>query len=73
MDNLTGEIVEHFAVNYSKLEPETSTTNASKIRYPATLFHCGKVFRPVENSMGKIKVRIDSQCVFKRCFEGAGP
>ena len=64
LDQISGEIVESFVVNYAKLEPETSFTNASKIRYPATLFHCGKVFRPVENSMGKIKVRLGATSIF---------
>jgi hypothetical protein len=56
-DGITGEVADMSVINYSKLEPEQSRSNASKIRYPAHLFHTGKAYIPRENSLGKIKVR----------------
>jgi len=55
-DGITGEVSEKLVVNYSKLEPEDARSNASKIRYPAALFHTGKTYVPRESSLGKIKV-----------------
>jgi len=58
LDAITGDAAEIVVKNYSKLEPSDSYTNASKIRYPANLFHCGKAYSPRENSRGKIKVSL---------------